>query len=159
MSDQDDKLHDVLAAAFTRQVQLEDQFRTRAENQIGVPDYVTIATDAYEAYGHVTDFKNFAGGDMPSWEMLPAQIRLAWVAAVKTAVQEFVAHIFGDPGCFARAYAKGEPTFTLRAQDLTAMPLVGIWIGMNSGAPESKLQDALAKIYAMRDWPTKKAAD
>jgi hypothetical protein len=120
---------------------------------------VTIASDAYTAYGRVTDFKNFAGGEMPSWEVLPAQIRLAWTAAVKTAVESFVDGIFSDPGCFARAYAKGEPTFTLRGQDPTTPALVAEWIGMNLGAPEFKLQEALRIAKAMANWPDQKEAD
>lgn len=134
-------------------------FRTKAENQIGVPDYVTIASDAYEAYGRVTDFKNYQGLEMPKWETLPAQIRLAWTAAVKAAVESFSELVFSDVGCFARAYAKGEPTFTLRAQDQTATVLVLKWIALNPNAPMHKLDEAFARARAMQQWPDKKAAD
>jgi len=159
MNDQADKLDTALAKEFTRQANLEDQFRTRAENQIGVPDYVTIASDAYQAYGRVTNFKNYQGLEMPSWTQLTPEIRLAWTAAVKKAIEEFVAHIFGDPGCFARAYAKGEPTFTLRAQDQTSTELVLNWIVRNARAPMHKLEEAFLIARAMQKWPDQKEAD
>lgn len=36
---------------------------------------------AYTAYGRKTDFKNFRGEPMPSFDDLPEQIREAWAAA------------------------------------------------------------------------------
>lgn len=165
MSDQDDQQLDKTAAAiaarFSRDMKLEDQFRTRAENQIGVPDYVTIASDAYAAYVRVqdSDRRGHPTDDCSTWLSLPAGYRLAWTAAVRAAIESFVAEIFGDPGCFARAFAKGEPTFTLRGQDPTTPALVAEWIGMNLGAPEFKLQEALRIAKAMADWPDQKEAD
>ena len=38
--------------------------------------------EAYEAYGTVTDFKNYQGLPMPKWEDLTPQIKKAWQAAV-----------------------------------------------------------------------------
>lgn len=39
------------------------------------------AIKAYEAYGKVTDFKNYQGLPMPTWDALPPKIKEAWVAA------------------------------------------------------------------------------
>lgn len=36
---------------------------------------------AYTAYGRKTQFKNFMGDPMPSFDDLPATIREAWIAA------------------------------------------------------------------------------
>lgn len=41
-----------------------------------------LAKLAYEAYGKVTDGKNYQGLPMPSWEDLTDKIREAWDAAV-----------------------------------------------------------------------------
>lgn len=41
----------------------------------------TLARGAYDAYGGVTDHKNYQGLPMPTWEDLPAKIREAWLAA------------------------------------------------------------------------------
>lgn len=151
MNDQPDKLETALAKEFSR------QFRSIAENQIGVPDYVTIASDAYEAHWLVIE--RSGGGSMPSWTTISPEDRLAWVAAVKKAVESFSELIFSDVGCFARAYAKGEPTFTLRAQDETAAELVLKWIGLNPKAPMHKLEEAFAITRRMQQWPDKKRAD
>lgn len=43
----------------------------------------TLAKSAYDAYGAVTDHKNYQGLPMPTWEDLPEKIRLAWCAAAK----------------------------------------------------------------------------
>lgn len=40
-----------------------------------------LARQAYEAYGKVTDFKNYQGLPMPKWEDLTPKIREAWEAA------------------------------------------------------------------------------
>ncbi len=42
---------------------------------------VDLARGAYEAYGAVTDHKNFQGNPMPAFDDLPEQIREAWIAA------------------------------------------------------------------------------
>lgn len=148
---QPDQLDTALAKEFAR------QFRTKAENQIGVPDYVTIASDAYEAHWLVIE--RSGGGSMPSWTAISPEDRLAWVAAAKKAVESFSELVFADVGCFARAYAKGEPTFTLRAQDQTATVLVLKWIALNPNAPMHKLDEAFAIARRMQQWPDKKAAD
>jgi hypothetical protein len=41
-----------------------------------------LAKLAYQAYGKVTDGKNYQGQPMPAWEDLPEEIREAWAAAV-----------------------------------------------------------------------------
>lgn len=65
-----------------------------------------------------------------------------------------------DLGCFERARALGEPTFTLRAQDVSAPSLVRRWVHQNAATcPPGKLADALACAQAMDAWPHKKAAD
>src|SRR5574343_2108803 len=40
---------------------------------------------AYTAYGQTTDFKNFQGLPMPSWDELTENIREAWVNASRAA--------------------------------------------------------------------------
>lgn len=48
-------------------------------------NWTEVAKDAYAAYGQVTDFMNFQGNPMPTWEELPEKIQLAWQAAATTA--------------------------------------------------------------------------
>lgn len=48
-----------------------------------IPDLVTKAQQAYEAYGEVTSWKNYAGLPMPTWSQLPSKIQEAWCAATK----------------------------------------------------------------------------
>lgn len=65
-----------------------------------------------------------------------------------------------DHGCFMRALRTGEPTFTLRAQDVTSTLLVAEWLAENRQqlSPERR-QQTLDRIAAMDTWPTKKRAD
>lgn len=44
---------------------------------------------AYDAYGRVTDRKNYQGLPMPGWQELPPKIKEAWEAAA-----EAVSHAF-----------------------------------------------------------------
>lgn len=44
---------------------------------------LTLAEEAYLAYGEVTDFKNFRGEPMPMFKDLPATIQKAWEAAAE----------------------------------------------------------------------------
>lgn len=46
-------------------------------------DWSAIAAQAYDAYGGVTDHKNFRGDPMPEWDALPAKIQEAWIAAAR----------------------------------------------------------------------------
>jgi hypothetical protein len=43
----------------------------------------TLARGAYDAYGAVTDHKNYQGLPMPTWDALPDKIRQAWLAAAQ----------------------------------------------------------------------------
>jgi hypothetical protein len=43
-----------------------------------------MAMTAYRAYGSVTEFKNYQGLPMPTWEDLPEKIKTAWIEAIKT---------------------------------------------------------------------------
>lgn len=48
-------------------------------------DYLLeCAIRAYDAYGEVTDHKNYQGLPMPKWDELTDKIRAAWVNAVKS---------------------------------------------------------------------------
>lgn len=49
-------------------------------------DWNEIAKQAYTAYGEVTDFKNFQGNPMPTYEELTPTIQEAWRAAVRRPV-------------------------------------------------------------------------
>jgi hypothetical protein len=48
---------------------------------LGGEDRDRLGQQAYEAYGAVVDFKNFAGDPMPKWLDLPTKIQAAWRAA------------------------------------------------------------------------------
>jgi hypothetical protein len=65
-----------------------------------------------------------------------------------------------DQDCYNKGRAKGERTFTLRSQDLTAPKVIGEWIKENieTASPE-KLLDALDAALEMRRWPTRKMPD
>ena len=51
-----------------------------------MPDIEMIARAAYDAYGNVTDHKNYRGDPMPEWDNLPEKIQQAWRAAVARAL-------------------------------------------------------------------------
>lgn len=65
--------------------------------------------------------------------------------------------MIGDPkpadDCYHKAKAKNEPVFTLRAQDQSAVTMIGLWITANieTASPE-KLHDALNVAMKMRQW-------
>lgn len=55
--------------------------------------------------------------------------------------------------CYHKAKANSEPTFTLRAQDQSAVTMIGLWITANiETAPQEKLHDALDVAMRMREW-------
>lgn len=62
--------------------------------ETGIPTYTygelvaRVTEGMYQAYGKTTDFKNFRGDPMPSWDELPVPQREAWVAAAVYAVAE-----------------------------------------------------------------------
>lgn len=63
-------------------------------------------------------------------------------------------------GCFAKAKAGGEQTFTLRAQDATAPKVICLWIAENiDTAPPGKLHEALDDALAMRAHTPRKMPD
>ena len=53
------------------------------------------AKTAYDAYGAVTDHKNYQGLPMPEWDNLTERIQKAWIGAV-TAVLEKAANNTDD---------------------------------------------------------------
>ncbi len=76
--------------------------------------------------------------------------------------------IEGDE-CYRKAKEKGEPTFTLRAQDFTAPLVIIDWIREQvaqeiapTGAArcsDEKLREAFERALEMRNWPHRKVAD
>ena len=48
-----------------------------------------MAHGAYQTYGKSTNFKDFQGNPMPTWEQLPVTIQEAWRNAVLSVVREF----------------------------------------------------------------------
>lgn len=65
-----------------------------------------------------------------------------------------------DAGCFERAAARGQRTFTLVAQDKTAPVTICLWIAANiERAPAEKLRAALEDALQMRSHPIRKWAD
>lgn len=55
------------------------------ENNKYDTDEELLARNMYQAYGNTTDFKNYQGHPMPTWEELPEKIKEAWIAAGKKA--------------------------------------------------------------------------
>lgn len=64
-----------------------------------------------------------------------------------------------DNCCFHKAYLKGEPTFTLRAQDITAEKAILYWLQMNPQLSEERRREALQKVHLMEAWPTRRLPD
>ena len=65
-----------------------------------------------------------------------------------------------DQSCYQKAKAKGERTFTLRAQDESSPKIIAAWIKENiETAPEDKLIEALGAAIEMRQHPHRKRAD
>lgn len=46
-----------------------------------------IASELYQAYGRATDWKNFKGDPMPTWDELPEPQRTGWIYAASQAAQ------------------------------------------------------------------------
>lgn len=53
-----------------------------------------FAENAYDAYGDVTDHKNYQGLPMPKWEDLTPIIQAAWIGAVKSVFRKL--HVVDD---------------------------------------------------------------
>lgn len=49
--------------------------------------FLAQAQAAYQAYGQITDFKNYQGLPMPAWDDLPPKIKEAWIAATKHTIE------------------------------------------------------------------------
>ena len=65
-----------------------------------------------------------------------------------------------DTAIHAKAKRRGQETFTLVEQDITAVRTIAHWIELNiETAPEAKLRDALEKCLRMRNWKNKKVPD
>lgn len=71
-----------------------------------------------------------------------------------------VDELSGNDRCHANAVERGQKTFTLVEQDITAVPTIAFWIQQNIlTAPADKLRKALQDCIDMRDYPYKKHAD
>lgn len=65
-----------------------------------------------------------------------------------------------DNECYSKAQSRGDATFTVVAQDITAPRVICEWIKENIlTCPSTKLFDALQRAIDMRDHKTKKWAD
>jgi hypothetical protein len=65
-----------------------------------------------------------------------------------------------DAGTFRRAQERGQPTFTVVAQDKSAPSVVCEWIKQNiETAPPAKLYEALSRAIQMREFHFRKSAD
>jgi hypothetical protein len=65
-----------------------------------------------------------------------------------------------DATCFKKAQQRGQRTWTVVEQDLTAVRTIAHWIYLNiETAPDDKLRTALEEILVMRKFPKRKNAD
>lgn len=65
-----------------------------------------------------------------------------------------------EQDCLAKAQARGQKTFTIVEQDITAPQAIAHWIELNiMHAPAAKLHEALDKAIACREFPSRKWAD
>lgn len=65
-----------------------------------------------------------------------------------------------DNECFQKARSRGQQTFTLVEQDISAPTVIAEWIKQNiETAPAGKLIDALQGAIAMRGAKVRKHAD
>lgn len=67
-----------------------------------------------------------------------------------------------DFACFAKAILKHEPTFTLRAQDISAPDTIERWIDINEpilGHKHPKIMGARRIVAQMRAWPAARQCD
>lgn len=64
-----------------------------------------------------------------------------------------------DHGCFMRALRRGEPTFTLVAQDVTSLEIVATWLTENTQLSPERKNQVRERLKAMAAWPVKKRAD
>jgi hypothetical protein len=69
---------------------------------------------------------------------------------------------YKDGDCFAKAKARGQKTFTLVEQDLSAPATIVEWIKINiqnDVTPDDKLRSALEDALEMRRWNSRKHPD
>lgn len=65
-----------------------------------------------------------------------------------------------DANCFVKAQKRGQKTFTVVEQDITAVKTIAHWIYLNiETCPAEKLRRALEDCIAMRSFPSKKWPD
>lgn len=65
-----------------------------------------------------------------------------------------------DANCYTKAVERGQRTFTLVAQDVSAPVVIAEWIKQNiMTCPVEKLHQAIEDAVAMRDYPKRKHAD
>ena len=65
-----------------------------------------------------------------------------------------------DAECYKKAVERGQQTFTLVVQDISAPTIICEWIKQNiDHAPAEKLLDALEDAIAMREYPHRKFPD
>ena len=65
-----------------------------------------------------------------------------------------------DTNCHAKAKARGQQTFTLVEQDLSAVKTIAHWIYLNiETCPPEKLRAALEDCIKMRNFTYRKFAD
>lgn len=73
-------------------------------------------------------------------------------------VKKLTEFLVGDAGCFARAFNRAEPTFTLRAQDALAPMVIGYWAlkAEAHGVNPEKVEEARNIARAMQSWTGEK---
>lgn len=65
-----------------------------------------------------------------------------------------------DTQCHAKAKARGQRTFTVVEQDISAVKTIAHWIYLNiETSPAEKLRDALESCFKMREFQNKKNPD
>jgi len=65
-----------------------------------------------------------------------------------------------DEVCFVKARSRGQQTFTLVAQDITAARTIMFWLMENiETAPDEKLRDAFEDALRMRHYGNRRYAD
>lgn len=60
-------------------------FRVTDEEQLQLIDW---GRTAYNAYGAITEHRNYKGDPMPTWDELTALARVAWIAAASAVVKK-----------------------------------------------------------------------
>lgn len=62
-------------------------FIPRKELQFVSSQELYLAKGEYDAYGETTNFKNFLGNEMPKFDELPEDIKVAWVNATQRGIE------------------------------------------------------------------------